>query len=106
MRAKGPVYLWSQDNEIFLVEKMDLETRTREETSRITFHVVNLEDTKKWKIAAEVDSNLIHDLVKFSGLDTKDIFLIKQTEKGTLVHGTYPEKEWTSRLEKLRGKKE
>lgn len=103
--SKGSVYLWSKNDEILLVEKMDLETRTGEETSKITFHATNLEDKKRWKIAAEVDSNLLHDLVEFSDLDTRDVFLVKQTGEGKLVYGTYPKEEWKHRLEKLREKK-
>ena len=99
---KRPVYLWSKNDEIFLVESIDLETGVGDAAGTVAFHAVKLEDKQRSRIAAEVDSNLLDKLVEFSSLQTDDIFLVKQTDPGQFVYGIYPSEEWKARLEKLR----
>ena len=99
--AKSGVYLWSKDDEILVVERMDPAATNGNGKTKITFHAVGLEDKKKWKVAAEVDSNLLRSLVEFSESRSRDVFLIKQIEKGKFVYGTYPEDEWKPRLKKV-----
>jgi len=105
LTAKGHVYLWLQNDRIFLVEKTDVKTRIGEETSEITFYVEDLENKKKLKMKTLVDSNLVHDLVEHAHLDTEDVFVIKQTGEHVLTWRSYPEEELKPLLEKLREKK-
>jgi hypothetical protein len=104
LAAKGGVYLWSKDDEILAVERMDPAAITGNGKSKITFHAVGLEDKKKWKVVAEMDSNLLRSLVEYHESRRRDVFLIKQIEKGKFVYGTYPEDEWKSRLKKALAK--
>lgn len=105
LMAKGSVYLWLENDRIFFVEKTKVKTRIGDETSKITFYVEDLKNKKKLKMTTEVDSNLVHDLAEHAQLDTKDVFIIKQTGEHELTWRSYPEEELKPFLEKLKEKK-
>lgn len=103
-RAKGPVFLWLENDKIFLVEKADFDTRIGEEISKITFYVQDNQTEKRFKMTTKVDSNLVHDLVEHAHLDTEDVFIIKQTGEHELTWRAYPEEEWKLLLDKKKKK--
>jgi hypothetical protein len=106
LTVKSGVFLWSKDDEIFVVERMDPAATIGDGKSKMTFNAVGLENKKKWKVAAEMDSNLLRSLAEFRESRSRDVFLIKQIEKGKFVYGTYPEDEWKSRLKKVLAKED
>jgi len=93
IESKGPVYLWLENNRIFLVEKAQLDTKIGEEISKITFFVEDNKTKEKLKMSTDVDSNLVHDLYEHASLNTADVFIIKQTGEHELTWKTYPAEE-------------
>ena len=100
IESKGPVYLWLENDRIFLVEKTQIDTRIGEEISKITFYVVDNKTKEKLKMSTKVDSNLVHDLYEHASLDTADVFVIKKTGEHELTWRAYPEEELKLLLEK------